>query len=86
MVAARDEAGCLLWRAELVLEDDSGRHVFAPSAKDPRRGRAGSWTLHLEFASPDGFEVVNVRVARARDEPCDESSCVRPEAWARCLR
>ncbi len=58
---ARDEAGKLLWQAELLVEDARGIHSYRATA--PGRGRAGGWRLGLEFSSEAGFEIVRVTVA-----------------------
>jgi hypothetical protein len=55
----------LLWRAEVLLEDDRGCHSYRGTARDPLRGSAGAWPLSLDLSSSGGFEVVGLRVAPA---------------------
>jgi len=63
-IQARLEDG-LLWRAEVLLEDDRGCHSYRGTTRDPLRGRAGAWPVSLDLTTAEGWAVVRLRVAPA---------------------
>lgn len=60
--------GALRWRAELVVEDAGGQHVFAATERTHElAGSAGGWHVSLELRERAPFDIVEVAVApRAR--------------------
>jgi len=60
---ARDSAGRLLWRGELLIEDDRGIHTCRDlTRRGGLRGRAGQWLVTVELAT-GGSDLDQLRVS-----------------------
>ena len=67
---AREDAGGVLWRAELLVKDDRGVHTYRPLARSTRlRGRAGRWPMRIGLSADGGLEQVRVWVGPTGQRP-----------------